>query len=242
MINPPAFTSRTAAVRLSGKTCPLNPETGSRTSSSESSRSRVRPACCSTISWVERRAADVNVRRIVILLAAGLACVAAPAAAAQALSTALMAADPKMNPKRFASDVADFAYEFHARVQAPDDFLSRKAGDCDDYAVAADVILRLREYHTRLVHVRMVGRVAHAVCYVEESRAYLDYNNRRYFFKLTGSKPRLREIAEKVAAGFEANWTSASEFTYNTVTEEKTIKATVVKTSPEAGDPDAPHE
>lgn len=147
-----------------------------------------------------------------------------------------------MTPRRFALAIADFSYEFSARLQAPDEFLSRKAGDCDDYAVAADVILKLRDYHTRLVHVRMVGRVAHAVCYVEESQAYLDYNNRRYFFKLTGCKPRLREIADKVAASFEANWTSVSEFTYNPATEEKAIKWTVVKTSPESGDPDIPHE
>jgi hypothetical protein len=184
----------------------------------------------------------VTARQPLLLLAAALFCVLAGGARAQVLSAAVMARNPKMTPKRFASEVADFSYEFQARVQPPDEFLSRKSGDCDDFAVAADVVLRLREYHTRLVHVRMVGRVAHAVCYVDESKAYLDYNNRRYFFKLTGCKPRLREIAEKVADSFEANWTSVSEFTYNTKTEEKSIKWTVVKTAPETGDPDAPHE
>jgi hypothetical protein len=184
----------------------------------------------------------VPVFRTSLIFVAALATSLTPLARTETLCVSMLARDPKMNPKRFAAAVADFTYEFHEQLQAPDEFLSRGAGDCDDFAVAADLVLRMRDFHTRLVHVRMVGRVAHAVCYVEESQAYLDYNNRRYFFKLTGSKPRLREIAEKVAASFEANWTSVSEFTYDVVRDEKKLAVTVVKTAPESGDPDFRHE
>ena len=144
----------------------------------------------------------------------------------------------EMNPNRLAQAVSNFAYEFHAQLQPPEVFLEKRAGDCDDFAVLADVVLKQHQFHTRLIHVRMAGGISHAVCYVQESRAYLDYNNRRYFFKLTGSKPRLREIAEKVAASFEGNWTTVSEFTYDAASEQKAILYTVVKTESPERDPD----
>lgn len=182
----------------------------------------------------------MNVRLFASRVVAGLTLLLGPHASAQLLSTQAMASNSRMTPGRFAAELADFSYQFRAQAQAPDEFLSRRAGDCDDFAIAADAVLRQRGYHTHVVLVRMVGRVAHAVCYVEESRAYLDYNNRRYAVKLTRSKPRLREIAEKVAASFDANWTSVSELTYHNTSEEVTIKWTVVKTSPASDDPDAP--
>ncbi len=154
--------------------------------------------------------------------------------------------DPKMTPKRFANYFEDFAYEYDGAVQPPDVFLASRSGDCDDYAVLAGYVLKHKGYDTRLIHVRMVGRVAHAVCYVIESHAYVDYNNRRYFLNLEHCGATLREIATKVADSFEANWTSASEFTYDYQEEKKHFGATVVKTDPPAKDPDfaigSPHD
>lgn len=161
---------------------------------------------------------------------------------AASLTLETLVGDVQMSPKRLVQAVSDFAYEFHAMVQPPDVFLEKRAGDCDDFAVLADVVLKQRQFHTRLVHVRMVGRVAHAVCYVQESQAYLDYNNRRYLFKLTSCKPRLRDIAEKVADSFEANWTSVSEFLYDSASEEKAILITVLKTDRPEMDPDHTNE
>ena len=146
--------------------------------------------------------------------------------------------DPLLSPKRFASYFADFAYEFGAPVQAPDDFLRARAGDCDDYAILADYVLHRHGIETRLIHVRVVGQVAHAVCYVSPNRAYLDYNNRRYFITLTRSGRTLREIAAKVADSLEANWTSVSEFTFDYRQNRKYFGATVVKTDAPESDPD----
>ena len=146
--------------------------------------------------------------------------------------------DPKMSPKHFADYFEDFAYEYSAPVQSPEEFLTARRGDCDDYAVLADYILKRKNYQTRLIHIRMVGRVAHAICYVTQSHAYLDYNNRHYFITLQRCGASLREIATKVADSFEANWTSASEFTYEYQENKKHFGATVVKTDPPASDPD----
>ena len=137
---------------------------------------------------------------------------------------------PKLTPKKFASYFGDFAYEFNGPIQSPSTFLARKKGDCDDYSVLADHVLSKHGYKTRLIHVRLTGRVAPAVCYVEESRAYLDFNNRNVFFTLTRSSPDLREIASKVAQSLEASWTTASEFTYAYATRRKTMIATVSQT------------
>jgi hypothetical protein len=156
----------------------------------------------------------------------------------RALTLAELLADPKLTPKRFAAHFQSFAYEFGAEVQDPDAFLARKRGDCDDYAVLADYVLHRHGYSTKLVHVRLVGRVAHAVCYVTEEKAYLDYNNRTYFINLQKCGATLREIAEKVSQEIEGNWTTASEFTYDYATNEKAVVRTVVKTSPPALDAD----
>ncbi len=146
--------------------------------------------------------------------------------------------DPNLTPKRFANLFENFTYEFINYVQPPDEFLKTRVGDCDDYAVLADFVLKQKGFGTRLIHIRMVGRIAHAVCYVTENKAYLDYNNRRYSFNLERCGPTIREIATKVARSFEANWTSASEFTYDYQTEEKKAQFTVVKTDLPGKDPD----
>ena len=163
------------------------------------------------------------------------------AAPVHALTLADLLADSKMTPKRFAGYFEDFDFELHPfDVQDPEVFLATRRGDCIDYAVMADYVLRRDRYGTRLVRVEMVGKnMGHAVCYVTESAAYLDYNNRRYFLKLAHSGSRLREIASKVADSFEANWTFASEFTYTYKEGVKHAVMTVVKTDPPEIDPDS---
>jgi hypothetical protein len=156
-----------------------------------------------------------------------------------ALTLVDLLGDPKLTPRRFAAQFERFEYEFHPEVQPPDVFLSSERGDCDDYAILADYVLRKRNIGTRLVRVSLVGRIAHDVCYVIPSKAYLDYNNRKYSSTLEGSGRRLRQIANEVADSFEANWTSASEYSYDYNTEKKTIGLTVVKTDPPSRDPDA---
>lgn len=146
--------------------------------------------------------------------------------------------DSAMTPKRFAAHFEAFEYEYHPEVQWPDVFLAARRGDCDDYAILAGHVLRPKGYDTRVIHIRLVGRVAHAVCYVVEAKAYLDYNNRKYFLNLQRSGRTLREIATKVADSFEGNWTSVSEFTYDYERGTRTIKRTVVKTEPRAQDID----
>jgi hypothetical protein len=146
--------------------------------------------------------------------------------------------DPKLTPKRFANYFEGFDFEAHDEVQLPEVFLENRRGDCDDYAILADYILREKGYGTRLIHVRLVGRFAHAVCYVSEDRAYLDYNNRIFYSNLEKCGHTIREIANKAADSFQSNWTSASEFTYDYKEDKKTFGATVVKTDPSEKDPD----
>jgi hypothetical protein len=88
------------------------------------------------------------------------------------------------------------------------------------------------------VHIRLVGRVSHAICYIVEEKAYLDYNNRIYFSTLERCGRTLRAIANSAAESLQANWTSASEFTYDYREDRKHFGATVVKTDPPAKDPD----
>lgn len=146
--------------------------------------------------------------------------------------------DSHMTPKRFASYFGDFDFEAHDEVQTADEFLGSRKGDCDDYAVLADYVLSRRNYHTRLIFIRLVGRVAHAICYVTEDRAYLDYNNRVFFITLERCGPHLREIADHVGDYVRANWTSVSQFTYNYTDDRKQFLLTVVKTDPPSADVD----
>jgi Transglutaminase-like domain len=150
--------------------------------------------------------------------------------------------DSKMNPKRFAGYFEDFDFDLHPfDVQDPEIFLETRKGDCIDYAVMADHVLRKDGFGTRLIRVEMIGKnMGHAICFVKEDSAYLDYNNRKFFIKLQKSGSRLREIATRVADSFDANWTFASEFTYSYREDTKRAVMTVVKTDPPDTDPDAP--
>ena len=89
------------------------------------------------------------------------------------------------------------------------------------------------------IQVKFAGdRVGHAVCYVGENKAYLDYNNRKYVVNLERSGETIRQIAKKIAASFELEWTTAAEFTYNYETLRKKLTRVVVKTDPPDKDPD----
>jgi hypothetical protein len=143
--------------------------------------------------------------------------------------------DPKLNPKKFASHFAEFGFELNLPIQQPETFLRRRRGDCDDYAILADLVLKPKGFSTRLIQVKLAGQIDHAICYVNETGAYLDYNNRKVFFTLARSGTTVREIAAKVADSLESNWTSAFEFEYTA--RKKVLLYTVVKTEPPANDP-----
>jgi hypothetical protein len=178
--------------------------------------------------------------RLLALLAL-LALAILPAVGTRAFTLSDLLSDSKMTPKRFAGYFTDFDFDLHPfDVQDPDVFLETRRGDCIDFAVMADYVLKQDGYGTRLIRVEMVGKnMGHAVCYVTESTAYLDYNNRKYFFKLKHSGRRLREIATDVANSFDSNWTFASEFTYTYKEDVKRAVMTVVKTDPPDTDPDS---
>ncbi len=135
------------------------------------------------------------------------------AAPLSAVSLTDLRSDPKLTPQRFAGYFANFRYKFHAEVQPAEAFLATQSGDCDDYATLAAEILREKGYTTRLIAVRMRTQV-HVVCYVEETKSFLDYNNRSYLLRMVSSSGSIRDIARKVAKSFDAEWTSASEFTF----------------------------
>jgi hypothetical protein len=140
-----------------------------------------------------------------------------------------LADNSPLTAKKFAGYFGAFGYEFSNPIQPATTFLSREKGDCDDYAVLADFVLKKHGLDTRLIHIRLAGRVAHAVCYVTENKAYLDYNNRAVFFTLARSGPDLRDIAAKVAHSLDSNWTSASEFSYSYDTRRKTMITTIAQ-------------
>lgn len=146
---------------------------------------------------------------------------------------------PTLTPRQFGNLFENFRYSYSPYVLPADEFLNDRSGDCDDYAILADFVLAKKGYQTRIIRVALAGSdVAHAICYVTENKAYLDYNNRKYAVNLEKAGPTLRQIASKVASSFEKNWTSATEYTFSYDTNRKTTRFTVVKTDPPAKDPD----
>jgi hypothetical protein len=121
---------------------------------------------------------------------------------------------PNLTPELLARRFARFAFQFQAAVQEPEEFLRRRAGDCDDFAILAAMLLRERGYTPRLIAVRMPAEV-HVVCYISEIGGYLDYNLRNARHPVVPSPPALDEIAHRVAAAFRQPWTSVSEFTFD---------------------------
>lgn len=148
--------------------------------------------------------------------------------------------DTTLDPGRFANLFEEFAFEYNPYVQPPESFLRNRSGDCDDYAILADYILTRRLFKTRLIKVELVGtRISHVVCYVQDKKVYLDYNNRIYFRNLERSGARIRQIAEKVAETFGNNWTSATEYIFSYAEGRSRAVRTVLKTDPPERDPDA---
>jgi hypothetical protein len=176
----------------------------------------------------------INQRNYQAGLAVMLACLL-PVTTLHGLTLEELRKVPDMTPKKFAGHFKDFAFRFMGKLQEPDEFLLSRSGDCDDYAVVADLVLRPRGYDTRLVGIQLVGS-AHMVCYVINDKVYLDYNNRQVFVNLTRSDASLRAVATRVARSLNANWTTATEYTYLGARQLRAV-ATVVKTEPAAQDP-----
>ncbi|MCX6930424.1 MAG: hypothetical protein NT154_45550 [Verrucomicrobia bacterium] len=135
------------------------------------------------------------------------------AGAAQAVTLTELRADPNLTPERFMARFADFKFELGRKVRSPDDFLSSRSGDCDDFATLAADLLHEKGYSTRLVAVFMPNDV-HVVCYVAETNCYLDYNRRKTPAPLVKCDSGLAAIAASVARSFRSSWRSVSEFTF----------------------------
>jgi hypothetical protein len=147
--------------------------------------------------------------------------------------------EPDLTPSKFADLFEDFEFRFLSNIQSAESFLRSRSGDCDDYAALAEYVLGKRGYTARIVQVRLVGSgIDHAVCYVDEKRVYLDYNNRKFTFNLERSRPYLRDIAQKVADSLERNWTVVYEFSYSYTERRKHTRHVVVKTADPSTDTD----
>lgn len=131
-----------------------------------------------------------------------------------ALSLEDLRSQSDLTPNQFAAHFRDFDFIFRKQIQAPEVFLASKSGDCDDYSTLAAEILREKGYTPRLVTIRMPG-VTHVVCYIEETKSYLDYNNRGKSNALVACENNLSAIAASVARSYRLKWTSASEFTFD---------------------------
>ncbi len=134
-------------------------------------------------------------------------------APARAVTLSELRADPKLTPERFMKHFADFKFRLGRTVRRPETFLTSKVGDCDDFATLAADVLRQKGYTPHLVAVFMPHEV-HVVCYVVETRSYLDFNRRAQSFPLVSSTGALDCIARSVAESFRTDWRSVSEFTY----------------------------
>ena len=145
-----------------------------------------------------------------VALGLGLICAAAPAPAA---TLEELRADAKLTPERFIKEFADFKFSLGRSVRKPETFLSARAGDCDDFATLAADVLRQKGYTPRLIAVFM-PREVHVVCYVAETKSYLDFNRRGQSSPLVSSTGELANIAASVAKSFRADWRSVSEFTF----------------------------
>jgi hypothetical protein len=132
---------------------------------------------------------------------------------ARAATLEQLRSDPNLTPERFASYFKDFTFQLLEKVQPPDVFLATRNGDCDDYATLAADVLKEKGYTTKLVVVFM-PRDIHVVCYVAETRSYLDFNLRHGPVRTVPSDGSLQDIAEKVSQHFHATWYCASEFTF----------------------------
>jgi len=121
---------------------------------------------------------------------------------------------PNMTPEIFASYFSNFEFKFHDEVQDHEKFLASKSGDCDDYATLAADVLGRNGYTPRLIAVRMKGET-HVVCYINETKSYLDYNCRKDEMKTVPCSGEIKDIARKVAKSFDRDWVATYQFTYS---------------------------
>lgn len=119
-------------------------------------------------------------------------------------------ATPELTPEKFATLFTNYEFKYLNVVQSPEKFLATRSGDCDDFSIMAGTVLGSKGYHSRLIAIRMPN-VVHVVCYVEESKGYLDYNLRQKS-ALVPCSPEIARIAESVAHWYGLPWSSASEF------------------------------
>ncbi|MDB6028824.1 MAG: hypothetical protein JWM68_5047 [Verrucomicrobiales bacterium] len=131
-----------------------------------------------------------------------------------ALSVAELRQVNDLTPEKFANYFSEFEFKFHEEVQGFDTFLSSRSGDCDDYSTVAAELLKPRGYTPRLIAVRMKGET-HVICYVNESKGYLDYNCRKDSQKIVPCGPKITEIARSVAKSFDKDWVATYEFSYS---------------------------
>ncbi len=118
-----------------------------------------------------------------------------------------------LTPGRFLSEFADFAFELGEHVQEAETFLTRKRGDCDDFASLAARVLTERGYRTKLVVVMMPAQT-HVVCYVREAQGFLDFNRRAMAEPVVAADGSLEDVATKVARSFRSPWWMAAEVEY----------------------------
>lgn len=147
---------------------------------------------------------------LTVLLTASLL---AGTAAADSVTLEELRADIGLTPERFASHFATFEFQLREKVQTPEAFLAAKNGDCDDYATLAADVLRQRGYTPKLVVVFMPKDI-HVVCYIPETKSYLDFNARNSDKPAIPSNGGLDEIADEVAKSFGSTWHCVSEFTF----------------------------
>lgn len=147
---------------------------------------------------------------ILLTLAASLLC----AHDSNAATAKELRDGPRLTPEKFGALFSDFKFEFLEEVQEYDTFLARKSGDCDDYATLAAYVLRAHGYTPRLIAVRMKGET-HVVCYIEETKSYLDYNLRKDGRRTVASNGSTTDVAKKVAKSFNRDWLACYEFTFS---------------------------
>ena len=177
-----------------------------------------------------------------VVLVIGLSLLAVSASAIKPtdqFQLAQLEKESSMSPKDFAELFARFFYEFSPRVLPPEQFVSQRAGDCDDSAILANHILGKKGYTVRLMQIQLTGNnVDHAIAFVTGDNVYLDYNNRASRQKLVKSNPTVRDVAKLVAASFQQTWTSGFEFTYSYDERRKRVRWVIVKTDPPERDAD----
>lgn len=121
--------------------------------------------------------------------------------------------DSHLTPESLIRRFSHFKFKLLADVQKHDAFLASQEGDCDDFATLSADILKAKGFTPHLIAVHMAHQF-HVVCYVDEIKGYLDYNNRSKDSPIVPSNGSLEDVANKVARSFRSTWSTAAEFAY----------------------------